>query len=90
MRVPGIRAAMWASLTRPLVGAAAGLVVWALAAEGVLGDQDAGLLALAFAAGFSERVILRFIPATPDNSERPDAPSAEGTGEEPAGREDSS
>ena len=83
MRVPGLRAAMWASLTRPLVGAAAGLVVWALAAEGVLGDQGLGLLAFSFAAGFSERVILRFIPDTPASSEKPDEPGAEGTQREP-------
>jgi hypothetical protein len=83
MRVPGQRAAMWASLTRPLVGAAAGLVVWALAAEGVLGDQGLGLLTFAFAAGFSERVILRFIPDTQDSSGKPDAPGAEGTQREP-------
>jgi len=42
MLVPRQRATMWASLTRPLIGAAAGLVVWALAAEGVLGDQGLG------------------------------------------------
>ena len=83
MRVPGQRTAMWASLTRPLVGAAAGLVVWALAAEGVLGDQGLGLLTFAFAAGFSERVILRFIPDTSDSSGKPDAPGAEGTQREP-------
>jgi hypothetical protein len=78
MLVPRQRATMWASLTRPLIGAAAGLVVWALAAEGVLGDQGLGLLTFAFAAGFSERVILRFIPDTQGNSGKPNAPSEEG------------
>jgi hypothetical protein len=82
-RVPGLRAAMWASLTRPLIGAAAGLVVWALAAEGILGNQGLGLLTFAFAAGFSERVILRFIPETPDNSGKPDATGPEGKAKEP-------
>jgi hypothetical protein len=53
--------------------------VWALAAEGVLGDQGLGLLTFAFAAGFSERVILRFIPGPPDSSGKPDEPGAEGT-----------
>jgi hypothetical protein len=77
LRVPGLRAAMWASLTRPLVGAAAGLVIWALAAEGVLGNQGLGLLGFAFAAGFSERVILRFIPDPPDSSAKPDQSSSE-------------
>jgi hypothetical protein len=82
-RVPGLRAAMWASVTRPLVGAAAGLVVWALAAEGILGNQGLGLLTFAFAAGFSERVILRFIPETPDNSAKPDEPGQEEEVKEP-------
>jgi putative (di)nucleoside polyphosphate hydrolase len=68
LRIPDLRSAMWAGLSRPVVGAAAGLVVWALAVEGVLGDQGLGLLGLAFAAGFSERVILRFIP---DGSDSP-------------------
>jgi hypothetical protein len=79
MLVPRQRATMWASLTRPLIGAAAGLVVWALAAEDVLGDQGLGLLTFAFAAGFSERVILRFIPDAQDNSEKLNAPPSEGT-----------
>ena len=67
MRVPSMRAAMWVSLTRPIVGAVAGLVVWSLTAEGALSNQASSLLTLAFAAGFSERVILRFIPETPDS-----------------------
>jgi hypothetical protein len=70
IRVPGLRVATWASLTRPLVGAAAGLVVWALATEGVLGTE--GFLVLAFAAGFSERVILHYVPETEDASVDPD------------------
>jgi hypothetical protein len=90
MGVPGLRAAMWASLTRPLVGAAAGLVVWALAAEGVLGDQGLGLLTFAFAAGFSERVILRFIPDAPDSSGKPDAAGVVGIHREPLERKTSS
>jgi hypothetical protein len=68
MRVPQLRAASWASLTRPLVGAAVGLVVWALAAEGILGSQGLGVLGFAFAAGFSERVIVRFIPGSSDSA----------------------
>ena len=51
--------------------------------RGVLGDQGLGLLTIAFAAGFSERVILRFIPDTPDISGRPDEPGAEGPQTEP-------
>jgi putative (di)nucleoside polyphosphate hydrolase len=66
--VPKLREAMWASVTRPLIGAAAGLVVWALGVEGILGDQSLGFLGLAFAAGFSERVILRLVPV-PDAAE---------------------
>ena len=58
---------MWVSLTRPIVGAVAGLVVWSLTAEGALSNQASSLFTLAFAAGFSERVILRFIPETPDS-----------------------
>jgi putative (di)nucleoside polyphosphate hydrolase len=75
MPVPGLRVATWASLARPLVGAAAGLVVWALATEGVLGTE--GFLVLAFAAGFSERVILRYIPETGDASVEPDKGGSE-------------
>jgi putative (di)nucleoside polyphosphate hydrolase len=82
MRVPDLRAAMWAGLTRPVVGAAAGLVVWALAVEGVLGSQGLGVLGFAFAAGFSERVILRFIP---DGSDGPRG--AEEPGSQPPAQE---
>ncbi|HKE97884.1 MAG TPA: NUDIX domain-containing protein [Actinomycetes bacterium] len=76
-RVPGLRAATWASLTRPLIGAVAGLAVWSLVAEGVLGDQSLGLFSLAFVAGFSERVILRFVPDTAEAFEEPDDAASE-------------
>jgi putative (di)nucleoside polyphosphate hydrolase len=75
MRIPDLRSAMWAGLSRPVVGAAAGLVVWALAGEGALGDQGLGLLGFAFAAGFSERVILRFIPDGSDGPREPESSS---------------
>jgi putative (di)nucleoside polyphosphate hydrolase len=85
MRVPDLRSAMWAGLTRPVVGAAAGLVVWALAVEGVLGNQGLGVLGFAFAAGFSERVILRFIPDGSDSLPESEKSSSERTLRVPLG-----
>jgi hypothetical protein len=82
-RVPGMRAAMWASFTRPLIGAAAGLVVWALAVDGVLSNESVGFLGLAFAAGFSERVILRYIPVPSDTDREPDGPNSKRKGRAP-------
>lgn len=59
-RVPYERAARVQSLTRPLAGAATGGVVLLFFQAGLV--SELGVLPAAFASGFSERFILRFLP----------------------------
>jgi hypothetical protein len=68
-RIPEHVASALITITRPTLGAAAALGVYAIAASGLLNisleDQEAHLtiLALAFAAGFSERLVLSAVGA---------------------------
>jgi putative (di)nucleoside polyphosphate hydrolase len=66
-RVPDERAAGVQSLTRPLAGAASGGVVLLFFQAGLV--NELGVLPAAFASGFSERFILRFLPDGADESE---------------------
>jgi putative (di)nucleoside polyphosphate hydrolase len=79
-RVPTERAAALSSTLRPLTGAATGIVVLAAAQAGLV--SGAGVLLAAFASGFSERYVLRFLgdvtdPETP-TSEQADREAPEG------------
>jgi hypothetical protein len=68
-RIPEHVASSLITITRPALGAAAALGVYAIAASGLLNisldEQEAHLtiLALAFAAGFSERLVLSAVGA---------------------------
>ena len=68
-RIPEHVASSLITITRPALGAAAALGVYAIAASGLLNisveDEEAHLtvLALAFAAGFSERLVLSAVGA---------------------------
>jgi hypothetical protein len=68
-RIPEHVASSLITITRPTLGAAAALGVYAIAASGLLNisleEQEAHLtiLALAFAAGFSERLVLSAVGA---------------------------
>jgi putative (di)nucleoside polyphosphate hydrolase len=70
-RVPTERAAALSSSLRPLTGAATGIVVLAAAQAGLV--SGAGVLLAAFASGFSERYILRFLGDVTDR----ETPAAE-------------
>ncbi|MGH2734399.1 MAG: RNA pyrophosphohydrolase [Actinomycetota bacterium] len=76
MRVPEQRGAAFASMIRPFTGAGAALVVVAGVEAGLLGDEPATVLLGAFAAGFSERYVLRFVP----NQEEEEEEGEEGPG----------
>jgi 8-oxo-dGTP pyrophosphatase MutT (NUDIX family) len=57
-RIPQGLAAGWTTMLRPVVGAAGGLAAFAFLAAGVLGiDGAQAAYAVAFAAGFSERLV---------------------------------
>ncbi len=60
--VPDERAAVVASVVRPASGAASGLVALVAAHAGLVGQNVSGVLLAAFAGGFTERFILRFLP----------------------------
>lgn len=80
MRVPDLRAAAVASVVRSLSGAGAALVALAAAQAGLLGDEAGAVLIASFAAGFSERFILRFISdpgATEEDGSQTQANGAE-------------
>ena len=68
-RIPEHVASSSITITRPALGAAAALGVYAIAASGILNialeDEEAHLtvLALAFAAGFSEQLVLKAVGA---------------------------
>jgi hypothetical protein len=75
MKVPDERAAAVASIIRPVTGAAGGLLALAGAQAGIVSRDFATALLGAFAAGFSERFVLKFLPddskeKTDDNQER--------------------
>jgi putative (di)nucleoside polyphosphate hydrolase len=78
-RVPDQRAAAVASIIRSLSGAATGLVALAAAQAGLVGNEAGAVLLAAFASGFSERYILRFITdgggGTDEDSARADTRS---------------
>ena len=82
--VPDERAALVASVVRPASGAASGLVALAAADAGLLSQSTSGVLLAAFAGGFTERFILRFLPdddgkgapGTPGDAGRAVAPRA--------------
>jgi putative (di)nucleoside polyphosphate hydrolase len=88
-KVPDERLAGMLSLLRPVTGAASGLVVTVAAGSGALAATGVAVLLGAFAAGFSERYILRFVdddPA-PQGAPRPEAgpkPSVAAAGARPA------
>ncbi len=79
-RVPDERAATIGSVTRPLAGAATGGVVLLFFQAGLL--TEPGVLPAAFASGFSERFILRFLPdgaqEEPEEEPPPDASRSRG------------
>lgn len=68
-RIPEHVASSAITITRPALGAAAALGVYAIAASGILNIALEGeeahltILALAFAAGFSERLVLSAVGA---------------------------
>lgn len=65
-------------VVRPLLGAASGLAAYLFLAGGVIDvgrPSEAVLLAVAFAAGFSEKVILRAVSAVAGEKEKAPAPS---------------
>jgi hypothetical protein len=65
-------------VVRPLLGAASGLAAYLFLAGGVIDvgrPSEAVLLAVAFAAGFSEKVILRAVSAVAGGKENAPAPS---------------
>lgn len=68
--VPDQRAAGVVSIVRSISGAGTALVILAAAQAGLLGEQAGSVLIAAFAAGFSERFVLRFIPDVKDDDER--------------------
>lgn len=81
MKVPDQRAAALASIIRPMTGAGAGFVVLAGAQAGLVGDNVSTVLLAAFAAGFSERYILRFVPdVEPSEPDTPTIPAGLATG----------
>jgi putative (di)nucleoside polyphosphate hydrolase len=81
-RVPNERAAALSSSLRPLTGAATGVVVLAAAqAELIAG---AGILLAAFASGFSERYILRFLPDLDATDDAAATGDAAGSDDDPA------
>jgi hypothetical protein len=65
LRIPDVKAQRYLVLLRPLVGAAAALIVVAILQSGLGGVQaDArAALAVAFIAGFSERLVSRAVAA---------------------------
>lgn len=75
-RIPEHVASSLITITRPSLGAAAALGVYAIAASGLLNisldEQDAHLtiLALAFAAGFSERLVMSAVGTATGGLER--------------------
>ena len=75
-RIPEHVASSIITITRPALGAAAALGVYAIAASGLLNisldEQEAHLtiLALAFAAGFSERLVLSAVGTATGGLER--------------------
>jgi hypothetical protein len=77
-RIPEHVAASLITITRPTLGAAAALGVYAVAASGLLNisleEEGAHLtiLALAFAAGFSERLVLSAVGAATGSAGRRD------------------
>jgi putative (di)nucleoside polyphosphate hydrolase len=77
-RVPAERAAALSSALRPLTGAATGVVVLAAAQADLV--SGGGVLLAAFASGFSERFILRYLGELDDEPE-----AAGGKGDERAG-----
>jgi putative (di)nucleoside polyphosphate hydrolase len=84
MRVPDQRAAALVSIIRPMTGAGAAFIVLAGAQAGLVGDNTSTLLLAAFAAGFSERYILRFVEdAEPSEPETPRPPAGGGSGKRP-------
>jgi hypothetical protein len=96
--VPDERAALMASVVRPASGAASGLVVLAAAQAGLVGQNVSGVLLAAFAGGFTERFILRFLPdddekgakkesETPTGS-KPGSPTARSSGDAGGPEED--
>jgi putative (di)nucleoside polyphosphate hydrolase len=68
--VPGERDALLASVVRPASGAASGLIVVAAAQADLLGGESSSVLIAAFAAGFTERYILRFIGDDDPNTDK--------------------
>jgi hypothetical protein len=79
-RVPDERAATIGSVTRPLAGAATGGVVLLFFQAGLL--TEPGVLPAAFASGFSERFILRFLPdGAPAESEQEPRDVSDATGD---------
>ncbi|HEV3402331.1 MAG TPA: NUDIX domain-containing protein [Acidimicrobiales bacterium] len=77
--VPGERDALLASVVRPASGAASALLVVAAAQADLLGGEPSSVLIAAFAAGFTERYILRFIG---DDEKNPDKDQEQKRGEE--------
>lgn len=77
-RIPEHVASSLITITRPALGAAAALGVYAIAAGGLLNldltDEEAhiAVLALAFAAGFSERFVLSAVGAATGATDRKD------------------
>jgi hypothetical protein len=75
-RIPEHVASSIITITRPALGAAAALGVYAIAASGILNISLEGeeahltVLALAFAAGFSERVVLSAVGAATGSVDR--------------------
>jgi hypothetical protein len=74
-RIPEHVAASIITITRPALGAAAALGLYAIAASGILNISLEGeeahltVLAIAFAAGFSERLVLSAVSATIDREQ---------------------
>jgi hypothetical protein len=75
-RIPEHLASSLITITRPALGAAAALGVYAIAASGLLNISLEGeeahltVLALAFAAGFSERLVLSAVGAATGNTQQ--------------------
>jgi hypothetical protein len=71
-RIPEQIMASWITFTRPAIGAAAALAAYPLLQAGLLGDESptvARLFFVAFAAGFSERLIIRGVESVAGKDE---------------------
>lgn len=81
--VPNERAALLASVVRPVSGAASGLLVLTASQAGLLGPNTSGVLIAAFAGGFTERYILRFVSEDDEKPKGDEKLGGAGTSPEP-------